>query len=327
MIIQSVLLQLLPIFAGIVSGGTTLLFSRHIRRQKAMVAALEREAEAEMTQSWLKDEDREYFETWDRILNIYTEPVKPPKRTPPPGGGGVSAPKGGSGQSHADVGNPFYDRGISKAIRETDQEAFERKWDAEARAKGYNVPARNISIDRCTGDAKVVEPKSHTPKEQREIARNERWLADRNRKALSTIGAVESHTEAISSISEATDAIDMLGDMITVIRDGLAIVIPEGLLEIGDQVIPTAAPPVIGQASHYHEMLKKEAETVQLLRAENERIQEQIVQLRKLHLDVKARDLAVSPDDSPEERMRKLREYRRSRSQTKHGITPRSTDS
>lgn len=104
MIIQSVLLQLLPVFAGIVTGGFTIFGVRHIRKREAMVALLEREAEAEMTQIWLKDEDREYFATWDRILNIYTEPVKP---TPT------------EAERHA----------------AEDQAEYERKWKAEVAAR------------------------------------------------------------------------------------------------------------------------------------------------------------------------------------------------
>lgn len=339
MIIHYILGELLPLVFFVCTGtfvGVSAGRSYGRRRDRRARALAEARAD-EYSHSFLKAEDREYFETWDRILSIHTRPEPAPTKeqleserkrkaeSDAIAAGvfydwGSSDPVGGSKKSHTDVGSSFYsEREEDQALAADDQAAFERRWDAEAKAKGYSVPIR---------DGKpVVELKSRTPKEQREIARNERWLADRNRKALSTIGAVESHTEAISSISEATDAIDMLGDMITVIRGGLAVIIPEAMLEIGDQVIPTAPPPVIEQASHYHEMLKKEAETVQLLRAENERIHEQIAQLRKLHLDVKARELAVSSDDSPEEKLRKLREYRRSRRQAQYGITPRSTDS
>lgn len=317
MIIHYILGELLPLVFFVCTGtfvGVSAGRSYGRRRDRRARALAEARAD-EYSHSFLRAEDREYFETWDRILSIHTSPEPAPKlpSSPPP-------PQGGSGQSHADVGSSFYsEREEDQALAADDQAAFERRWDAEAKAKGYSVPIR---------DGKpVVELKSRTPKEQREIARNERWLADRNRKALSTIGAVESHAKAISSINEASDAIDMLGAMITIVRDGRTLIIPEAMLEIGDQVIPTEPEPVIGQASHYYEMLKKEAETVQLLRAENEQISEQIVQLRKLHLDVKARDLAVSSDDSPEEKLRKLREYRRSRSQAQYGITPRSTDS
>lgn len=265
MIIQSVLLQLLPIFAGIVSGGTTLLFSRHIRRQKAMVAALEREAEASEVLAYLKDEDREYFETWDRILNIYTEPVKP---TPT------------EAERHADE----------------DQAEYERKWKAE-------VAAREAGEFYDWGSSEPVggtkKPKAADPGVAREVKRREGWLAEQNRKALSSItphadvgerfpiyintdleddwgvlghadlrphhargiadqtrgitheieetrnklaarkrelksakakarSEIQNHTDAISAMKSIVD------DIIAVHRAGQAVIIPEAMLEIGD---------------------------------------------------------------------------------------------
>lgn len=104
MIIQSVLLQLLPVFAGIVTGGFTFFGVRRSNHRKKLALAQARQDEIDETQALLKDEDREYFETWDRILNIYTEPVKP---TPT------------EAEQHA----------------AEDQAEYERKWKAEVAAR------------------------------------------------------------------------------------------------------------------------------------------------------------------------------------------------
>lgn len=241
MIIQSVLLQLLPVLAGIVTGGFSIFGVRHVRRQKAMVATLECEAEAEMTQAWLKDEDREYFETWDRILNIYTEPVKPPERTPPPGGGGVSAPKlpptrnrpaGGSGEAKA------VDPGVARAVsvgRVCLEVKRKEEWLAEQNKKALaSIPSHDDVgdpfpvVDLRPSYARQID-KLGEEKRRLDAANRELTLAQAEARAQ-----IQDHVDAIAAMKS------IMEDVIAVHRDGQAIIIPEATLEIGDYPLLTS---------------------------------------------------------------------------------------
>ncbi len=104
-------------------------------------------------------------------------------------------------------------------------------------------------------------------------------------------------------------------DMIAVHRDGQAIIIPEALLEIGD--FPLLTVDDVNEEISRLDRMRLKAQENQSLRDENARIKAALEELQKLHLDVKARELAVSPNDNPEERARKLREYQRSRIRAK----------
>lgn len=243
MIIQSVLLQLMPLFAGVVTGGFTIFGVRRTRRRKVLAAAA-REEQYD-TKQFLKDEDHEYFETWDRILNIYTEPVKPPKPTPKPIP--ATAPTGAAGQAKASP-TP----GELRQIKRNEEWLTEQNRKAlSSIAPHADVGARfpiyistDLEVDwgvlghedlrprYARGTVDKIEETRHEIEETRNklaAAKRELKLAKAEARAQ-----IQDHVDAIAAMKSIVD------DVISVHRDGQAIIIPEDQLEVSDYPLLTS---------------------------------------------------------------------------------------